>query len=361
MNEFFLELNTGIYPGIAIFMTLMAGIVEFYKNMHDEITLAGHKKILEESIGFFSKISFAKVPKYSAKLTTSFFDTIFIKPFRYRIFDPIFWNFRILIFFTSAIALTQFLLIYSWQKSLFSTFILSYPFIILAVDIIAFHFLKRGELLKAAMNKDEEKFRKIKTENDFHWIISTTLKHAAILSLMLLASFAFSSQIKADLLPIIHNFIIFALYFFICIFSLTISRILIYDLTKTKSLIDFSSLFVMFSSLVIIFTFLSAFLSSQISLNFISQINDGDWLKVLGTEPEKNFPWETQLIALMVTPILFPIIIFISVFLLGLTSRILIHPMQKLVTQILLFIIKYNLYLYLISATTILLIVLIFN
>lgn len=351
MSDFFIELNKGVYPGVAILLTLMLALVEIYKRSYSDGEIKNHKIALESSIVFLSRIEVSKIPSYSSKLTISFFDIVFLKPKQYKFFEQEFWNYRVLLFFIIIVAVFNFLFTLVWSSSLFAAFFLNFPSIITALDIVKFTCMKKIMLYRAKISKDHAELKKINERNDFEMIaISIFTNVLAVAAIGLLVALTSDAVRGADIFGTLNHFRSLFLYICLCLVSLTVSRILLYDASKAKSLSLFVSVFFFFCAFLALSVVASDYLSSSITGNLLAQVTaEASVLGNIGVENKDQYSSEIQWFTLFIIPILLPMIIFSLVFIVGLLARVILHPLQKLVIVFLTVTIKHDRYLYVIS------------
>ncbi|CAA6828108.1 MAG: Unknown protein [uncultured Sulfurovum sp.] len=177
MHSFFLDLNKGPYPGIAIFLTLIVVLVEVYKKSHGSDDIKKHKQALESSISFLSTIKISKLPIYSANITLSFFNLIFLKPRKYTLFEKTLWNYRIVLFFCIIVALFNSIFTLAWSSSINTAFMLNFPSLIVALDVVKLTFLKKYIMTTSYIKKDFKKYNDMKERNDFEMITISSYVH----------------------------------------------------------------------------------------------------------------------------------------------------------------------------------------
>lgn len=350
MREFFIDLNKDVYPGVAILLTLMLALVEIYKRSYSDVEIKNHKAALEGSIDFLSRVETSKIPSYSSKLTISFFDIIFLKPKKYKFLDKEFWNYRVLLFYIIIVTVFNFLFTLMWANNLFAAFFLNYPSIITALDIVKFILLKKVMVYKAKISKDYTGLEKINKRNDFEMIaISSSINMLAVGAIGVSAALIFDVARGADILGTLNHFGLLFLYICLCLISLTVSRVLLYDASKAKSLGSFVSVFFFFSTFLALSVVVSNYLSLGITRNLLAQATTGGVLGNIGIVNKGQYSSNIQWLTLFIIPILLPMVVFLLVFITGLLARVILYPLQKLAIGFLTVIIKHDRYLYVIS------------
>ncbi|CAA6828111.1 MAG: Unknown protein [uncultured Sulfurovum sp.] len=131
---------------------------------------------------------------------------------------------------------------------------------------------------------------------------------------------------------------------------MAISRILLYEASRAKSLFIFLAAFIFFSIWLSVSFVISENLSGKIVFNLCTQMTkELNLINNNNINSNSNLEHQAHWLSLFIIPLMLPLIIYMTVFIVGIISKILLVPAQNIIIKFLYIIIKYDRYLYFIS------------
>lgn len=330
MQDFFINLNQGIYPGVAVFTTFLVMLIEMYRLMYNEPEREIHKNFLLNKLDNFSHIPFNRVGTKSALAYTHFMEKILGKPRKYKVQDPVFWNYKSTLLFILFACIIVIYSTYKWSNNYFDY----YPIFILVISFLSFSLGIVQENLENKINKKEYVYHA-------YFILISAMMYGIPSTLLIWISIYFGTN-PAIPTATLGLLLIYSIYYIFGVFLLSISRIQIRKIAYSLSIPRTLWIFLESSLLFAIVLFISGYLSDAIIyMHYLLHSEEENFQNL---ELHKNIVFFT---------LLSPFILFLLIALIEIVFKFFVTPLQFLINVFFNFIIKRNIHLLLLGSALI--------